>query len=126
MALRLLVVDDVAAMRRLTGRLLTQAGHTVVGAAPDGPAGIVLTLARSPDAVIMDWQMPGLDGVEATRRVLAIRPDAYVIAFSSAHDVRVRDAFISAGAFAYHDKDDRAGLRDSVARVADLVARRSR
>jgi DNA-binding NarL/FixJ family response regulator len=66
----------------------------------------------------MDWQMPEMDGVEATRRICEQSPGMRVVAFSSAHDPETRAAFLDAGAIAYHDKADIAGLEASVARVA--------
>jgi CheY-like chemotaxis protein len=116
--MRVVVVDDIAQIRQLIGLLLADLGHEVVGEAADGRAGVAVALAQSPDLVIMDWQMPELDGVEATRRIHERSPQLRVVAFSSAHDAGVRAAFLDAGAFAYHDKSDIAGLEASVEQVA--------
>ena len=62
--------------------------------------------------------MPELDGVEATRQIIAAAPEMIVIAFSSAGDPAVRDDFLAAGADAYLDKADIAGLEAAIARVA--------
>jgi DNA-binding NarL/FixJ family response regulator len=123
-SLRVLIVDDAAALRRAVGALLAEAGHEVVGEAADGRAGVAMTLARSPDLVIIDWQMPRLDGVEAVRRIHAGCPGMHVIAFSWSSDPAVRDGFLEAGAYAYHDKADIAGLEASIAQIAALVSRR--
>lgn len=117
-SLRVVVIDDIALLRQLVGLLLTGAGHVVVGEAGDGRAGVAVALACSPDLVIMDWQMPELDGVEATRQIIAAAPEMIVIAFSSAGDPAVRDDFLAAGADAYLDKADIAGLEAAIARVA--------
>lgn len=117
-SLRVVIVDDFEDLRRLIGVLVTAADHAVVGEAADGRAGVAVTLELAPDLVIMDWQMPELDGVEATRRIMRQAPDTVVIAYSSAGDPAVRDAFLAAGAFAYVDKADVAGLEHAVARVA--------
>jgi len=69
----------------------------------------------------MDWQMPEMDGVEATRRICERSPGMRIVAFSSASDPGIRAAFLEAGAIAYHDKSDIAGLEASVARVAALA-----
>ena len=120
-ALRVVVVDDIAEIRRLIGLLLADAGHRVVGEAADGLAGVAVVRSHSPDLVIMDWQMPEMDGVEATRRICERSPGMRIVAFSSAGDPGIRAAFLEAGAIAYHDKSDIAGLEASVARVAALA-----
>lgn len=116
--LRVVIVDDVATLRRLVGHLVAQAGHEVVAEAADGRAGVGVVLEHAPELVIMDWQMPELDGVEATREILARSPSISVIAFSSAIDPSVRDHFLAAGAADYVDKGDVNGLLSAIARVA--------
>ena len=117
-ALRVVVIDDIADIRRLVGLILETAGHRVVAEAADGRDGVDVVLAHAPDLVVMDWQMPELDGVEATRRICARAPGTRVVAFSSASDPGVRSEFLDAGAVAYHDKTDIGGLEDTVARIA--------
>lgn len=117
-ALRVVVIDDIADIRRLVGLILETAGHRVVAEAADGREGVDVVLAHAPDLVVMDWQMPELDGVEATRRICAHAPGTRVVAFSSASDPGVRSEFLDAGAVAYHDKTDIDGLEDTVARIA--------
>ena len=119
--LRVALVDDHADIRRLIGVLVAAAGHQVVGEAADGREGVAVVLGCMPDLVIMDWQMPEMDGVEATRQICRQAPTIRVIAFSSANDPSTRTAFLDAGAVAYHDKGDITGLEASIARAAGTV-----
>jgi two-component system cell cycle response regulator DivK len=63
---RILVVDDDARNLRLAGTVLEQAGHQVLSA-EGGAEGVQVALAHMPDLVLMDVQMPGMDGIAALR-----------------------------------------------------------
>ncbi len=104
--IRVLVVDDHRLVRAGLITLLGAAGDIeVVGEAADGADGVAVARAAQPDVVLMDLSMPVLDGVGATRQLLAERPDAKVLALTSFSDrQRVAD-IIAAGATGYLLKD---------------------
>ena len=104
--IRLLVVDDHAVVRRGLVELFGTADDIeVVGDAPDGASALVAVGGLHPDLVLMDLSMPGIDGVEATRRIRADHPDvAVVILTSFSEQPRIIGA-IDAGAVGYLLKD---------------------
>ena len=77
---RVLIVDDHAVLRMgLTSLLKSQSGFDVVGEASGGEIALRKVLELKPDVVIMDLMMPGMDGIEATRRMLLQHPDTKVL-----------------------------------------------
>jgi CheY-like chemotaxis protein len=68
-ATKVLVVDDEHYMRKVVRTLLMSIGVRTIYEAADGPAGLELIRTMAPDVVILDWQMPGLDGAGFVRMV---------------------------------------------------------
>jgi DNA-binding NarL/FixJ family response regulator len=104
--IRLLIVDDHPLVRRGLCELFGEEGDIeVVDAVGDGEQAVSVALAEQPDVVLMDVSMPGMDGIEATRRLLAIRPEARVVMLTSFADhERVMEA-LDSGAVGYILKD---------------------
>jgi DNA-binding NarL/FixJ family response regulator len=119
---RILIVDDEDVVRAALGALLaTQPDFTVVGSAGDGAAAVRLCEQTRPDVVVMDVRMPVLDGIAATRRILARRGGGtprVLILTTFDLDKNVYDA-LSAGASGFLLKDATADrLFDAVRVVA--------
>jgi len=111
-----LLADDHHLVRSgLAGLVDGADGLQVVGQAADGAEAVSLAAGLSPDVVLMDLSMPVVDGVEATRRIIAARPDAHIVVLTSFSDTaRVGDA-LAAGAIGYLLKD--CDPRDLIAAV---------
>ena len=106
--IRVLVVDDHHLVRVGLITLLEAApGIQVAGEAADGEQALAAAAATAPDVVLMDLSMPVLDGVAATRRLLAERPGTRVVALTSFSDRQRVTDILAAGATGYVLKDCR-------------------
>jgi DNA-binding NarL/FixJ family response regulator len=103
--LRVLLVDDHDLFRTGLRNLLEEQGLLIVGEAPNGREAIRLVREMAPDIVVMDLNMPGMSGVEATREITSFAPLTRVLVLTiSDQDEDVMDAIV-AGACGYLVKD---------------------
>lgn len=103
--LRVVIADDHPFYRQGLARLLSQSGVEVVGQASNGPAAIELVEQTAPDVAVIDLNMPGMSGVEVTRRLNERMPASRVLVVSvSAQEDDVTEAIL-AGASGYVLKD---------------------
>jgi DNA-binding NarL/FixJ family response regulator len=105
---RLLVVDDHAFMRvAIKAILATDSSLEVVGEAQDGQQATQLCRELRPDLVLMDVAMPGMDGIEATRKLKAQFPETSVLILTAHADHRLLMDAVKAGAAGYALKGER-------------------
>ncbi len=116
---RVVVVDDVADVREGLARLLSRLGVAVVGVAADGREAVEVVAVMRPQVVIMDLRMPRMDGVQATREIVARHPDIAVLMLSAYGDESLVIEALMAGASGYLLKGIRAGeLANAIASAA--------
>jgi DNA-binding NarL/FixJ family response regulator len=124
--IRVVVVDDHGVVRDgLTGVIAAQPDLEVVGAAQNGAEAVELCRASAPDVVLMDLEMPILDGIGATRIIRAERSETAILVLTSFADARRITAALEAGAAGYLLKDSSAedvvrGIRAAAAGGAPL------
>jgi NarL family two-component system response regulator LiaR len=114
-----LLVDDHSMVREgIRAFLVTQADLTVVGEAGSGEEAIKLAEQHVPDVILMDLIMPGMDGVETTRRVKQVSPRSQVVVLTSYHEDEHIFPALKAGALSYILKDISAQELASAVRKA--------
>lgn len=102
-----LIVDDQAPFRMVARTLVRRLdGWQVVGEAASGEEAVVAAAATRPGLVLMDINLPGISGIEATRRILAAAPETRVILLSTYEDDDLPPDARTCGAKAYVRKDD--------------------
>lgn len=101
----ILIVDDHPLMRAgLKSLLATVNGMKVIGEAATGEEAIKMAREKKPSVILMDVRMPGLGGLEATRRLLRVEPDAKVIALTVCAEEPFPSKLLQAGAAGYLTK----------------------
>ncbi|WP_111640883.1 response regulator [Marinimicrobium alkaliphilum] len=102
---KILVVDDHDLVRMGIVRMLADVpGYAVVGSAKSGEQAVSLARELLPDVVLMDVKMPGMGGLEATRKLLAIQPAMKIVAVTACDDNMYPTRLMQAGAVGYVTK----------------------
>jgi len=105
--IRVLIVDDQAPFRAALRMVVELTdGFEVAGEAHDGESGLAMADELAPDLVLMDVQMPGIGGLEATRRLTAAHDGVKVIVLSTYHAEEYEAPALDAGAIAFISKSD--------------------
>ncbi|MCP3910120.1 MAG: response regulator transcription factor [Actinomycetia bacterium] len=103
--IRLMLADDHRMLREGLRRSMLEQGFDVVGEACDGAEAVEMAARLQPEVILMDVTMPGLDGVEATRRVRSALPHVRVVMLTMHADQDVLADAVRAGASGYLVKD---------------------
>jgi CheY-like chemotaxis protein len=118
---RILLVEDNEVFRDALELLLGMRGDVVIVASVgDGAAAVSAAVEHRPDVVLMDYRMPGMDGIQATTQVIQALPDVAVVALTASADAAEREALVEAGAVACLTKDQE--LEEIVATILDAAA----
>jgi DNA-binding NarL/FixJ family response regulator len=104
--IRILLVDDHALVRQgIRGLLEVHADLQVVGEAQNGLEAIEYTRTLHPDIIVMDVNMPKLNGIEATRRIVEEWPEVQIIGLSVQEDEHIQKIMLEAGAVRFLTKN---------------------
>jgi DNA-binding NarL/FixJ family response regulator len=119
--IRVVIADDHGVVRAGLAQLLaTFPDVELVGSATNGEEAVSMSAARDPDVVLMDLEMPVLDGIEATRRIRAAQPGVAIVVLTSFSDRERILSALDAGAAGYLLKDAEP---DAIARALEAAAR---
>jgi DNA-binding NarL/FixJ family response regulator len=104
---RVLIVDDQEPFRSAAKMVVELTdGFEVAGEAGSGEDGLRLVSELAPDLILMDIKMPGMDGLEATRRIVTDDPNARVVVLSTYEAGEFQERAIEVGAIAFISKSD--------------------
>jgi two-component system, NarL family, response regulator DesR len=118
---RILLVEDNDVFRDALELLLGMRSDVeVVASVADGAAVVAAAIEHRPDVVLMDYRLPGMNGIEATTEVLAAVPDVAVVALTASADAAEREALVEAGAVMCLTKDQE--LDEIVAAIRTAAA----
>ena len=120
---RLLVVDDAPELRRLVRAMIPdELGIQIVEAAT-GEEGVEIMRSDPADLVIMDEQLPGISGAEATREIKRVAPEVEVVGFTASPDAE--QPLLASGAATHYSKLEFAAMIDYVLQRARRLPHRS-
>jgi DNA-binding NarL/FixJ family response regulator len=95
--IRVFVIEDTADMRRLLEQMLSLDDFEVVGSAANGAAALPVMEEADPDVVVLDYNMPGLDGLMTARLIKEERPDQAIILYTAYLDAELERKATRAG-----------------------------
>lgn len=116
MSTSVLIVDDHPSFRASARRMLEASGYAVVGEAADGAAALSAARELGPDLVLLDVQLPDLDGFEVAARLAELGTGAEVVLTSSRDAAEYGDAVAESPALGFIAKDELSG-----ASIAELT-----
>jgi CheY-like chemotaxis protein len=102
---KILLVDDEPHVRKYVGLLARGLGSPVIFEASNGEEALALYAQKSPDLVLLDVNLPGMDGVQVLSAILAQDPDAVVVMLTSLANRQTIDECLRLGAVSYIRKD---------------------
>ncbi len=122
--IRILLVEDNKVFREALELLLgLRADIEIVASIGDGAGAVAATQQHRPDVVLMDYRLPGLDGVQATAAVVEACPGVVVVCLTASANAREIEALYEAGATACLTKDQELEeIVDTIKRAAGRVA----
>lgn len=113
--MKLMIVEDNDQMRRLIKSIVARLADAVYECS-DGSEALAVYAIHHPDWVLMDLEMPVMDGITATRQIKAAFPDAHICIVTQHNDAQSREAAFAAGADEYVIKDDLVAVRRVLSR----------
>ena len=118
-SIRLLIVDNHTLFRQgLVSLLQSEPGYDVIGEASSGEDSLQIVPELTPDVILMDVKMPGIGGVEATRRLLETNPEERILMLTVSEEEENLFAAIQAGALGYLLKNaDASELLEAIHRI---------
>ena len=120
-SVRILLVEDNEVFRDALELLLGMRDDVeIVASVGDGAAAVAAAEEHRPDVVLMDYRLPGVDGIQATTQVLEAVPEVAVVALTASADAAEREALVAAGAVACLTKDQE--LDEIVAAILHAAA----